>query len=397
MPRVLFFAFLSAMGVLTAEALWPALKRRRVITLTLAFLSVAAWALPVALGSGLQGVVPVIGAPLKILGSAWLVTSFILMLASLPFFALRGASALVETARRRLQRDSPNIEDPVDPGRRSFLVRMGHGLPVAAALTGVGGVVGGELPFKVKRETVRLPALNPAHDGFKIGQITDVHVGAFVSPATVRRAVQMLDAEGVDLQVMTGDLIDDLDGLDECFEALGSCRAPHGMYAVYGNHEHWRGIGHFRRKFRQASDAGKPLKVLVDDSVRLQHGGAPIRLVGVDYPFAPFRERSTVMRESADLAFAGAQPGETIICLSHHPDFFPFASERGARLTLSGHTHGGQVAILGVPLMGLLFRRILGWYRESGNLLYVSGGTGHWMPFRVGIPTEVTVLTLRTA
>ena len=393
MPRVVFFAILSVVGLAAAEAFWPALKRYRALTVSIALLSVASWALPVALGRGFHSVVPMVGAPLKILGSAWLVAAAIVVVFSFLFLALRGAGRAVRAIRNRWRRTPP--EAAVDIGRRGFLARVGKVIPAAAALAGAGGVVGGELPFRVKRETVRIPGLNPAHDGFRIGQITDTHVGAFVSPADVRRAVEALDREGVDVQVMTGDLIDDLEGLDESFEALGSCRAPHGMFAVYGNHEHWRGIGHFRRKYRQAQESGRPLKVLVDESARVIHGGAAVRIVGVDYPFAPFHQRSEIMRKSAEVAFAHAEPGETVLCLSHHPDFFPYASDHGARLTLSGHTHGGQVALLGIPIMSLLFRHILGWYRDGKNLLYVSGGTGHWMPFRIGVPAEVAVFTLR--
>ena len=129
----------------------------------------------------------------------------------------------------------------------------------------------------------------------------------------------------------------------------------------------------------------------------LDHSGTALRVVGVDYPFARGTPRSTKMKASADKAFAKINEGETVVCLSHHPDFFPFASGKGARLTLSGHTHGGQVAVLGTLMAQAFFRHVLGWYKDGANQLYVSGGTGHWLPFRVGVPAEVTVFTLRAA
>jgi hypothetical protein len=86
-----------------------------------------------------------------------------------------------------------------------------------------------------------------------------------------------------------------------------------------------------------------------------------------------------------------------VLCLTHHPDFFPLAAERGARLTLAGHTHGGQVGFWRIPLFSFSFEHMLGRYRRGDSHLYVSSGTGHCFPFRVGIPTEVTVLTLRAA
>jgi predicted MPP superfamily phosphohydrolase len=117
----------------------------------------------------------------------------------------------------------------------------------------------------------------------------------------------------------------------------------------------------------------------------------------VDYPFARTTSRQEAMQRSAERAFASARPGETLLCLSHHPDFFPIASQRGARLTISGHTHGGQVAGIGSALAHLFFKHVLGWYGDGDNKLYVSGGTGHWLPFRIGVPAEVTVLTLKAA
>ena len=90
-------------------------------------------------------------------------------------------------------------------------------------------------------------------------------------------------------------------------------------------------------------------------------------------------------------------PSVPAIVLAHHPDFFPHAAKHGAALTLSGHTHGGQVGAFGRSLTGFGFKYPLGRYRLGDSHLYVSGGTGHWFPFRLGVPREVTVLTLRRA
>jgi len=88
---------------------------------------------------------------------------------------------------------------------------------------------------------------------------------------------------------------------------------------------------------------------------------------------------------------------ELVLCLTHHPSFFPYAAQKGAHLTLAGHTHGGQVALLGMPLFWFAFEFMLGRYKSKDSHLYVSGGTGHWLPFRLGVPPEVTILTLRAA
>ncbi|MCY1030985.1 hypothetical protein OV207_05920 [Corallococcus sp. BB11-1] len=78
-------------------------------------------------------------------------------------------------------------------------------------------------------------------------------------------------------------------------------------------------------------------------------------------------------------------------------NFFSYAAERVARLTLAGHTRGGQMAFLEAPLFSFAFKHMLGRYRFRDSRIYVSGGTGHWLPFRIGVPPEVTLLTLRSA
>jgi hypothetical protein len=196
---------------------------------------------------------------------------------------------------------------------------------------------------------------------------------------------------------MTGDLIDDLSQLDGTMAALAECRAPHGMLAVLGNHEHWRGLGAVREAYAALERRGGPVRLLVDASHAFEHAGERVRVVGVDYPIGRRPgAKAEGMRRSADVAFQGAAPEEELVlCLSHHPDFFPYAAERGARLTLAGHTHGGQVAFFGIPLFGFAFEFMLGRFRRKDSHLYVSGGTGHWLPFRLGVPPEVTLLTLR--
>ncbi len=391
MTRIVFIALVHLAAWRAAVALIPSLARSRArfVVWAAAVVSVAAWLRPMFGGRGTSVGVGLLGGSSgwSLFSAAW--TVGVLGTALLGGFWL-GAGMLA----RRLR--STDVETPVNERRRRFLTGVGRGIPMAAMATGSVGVVAGSRGFVVRRETVALPGLPEALNGFKIGQITDVHVGAFVDPEDVRGAVAAMNAEGTHLQVMTGDLIDDLERLHETMEALGTCTAPHGMLAVLGNHEHWRGLPPIRRAYASAAARGRPLRLLVDESHLVEHEGAPLRVVGVDYPMG-FRSRESGMKRSAEAAFVGVQPGETVLCLSHHPDFFPHAADRGAHLTLSGHTHGGQVAFLGIPAFSFAFRHMLGRYRRADRHLYVSGGTGHWLPFRLGVPAEVTIVTLRRA
>lgn len=282
---------------------------------------------------------------------------------------------------------------PPDPSRRLFLTTAGRAVPVAAVVGSAGGVAEASRDFSLKKHEIRIENLPEALDGFRIGQITDVHVGPFISVADLRRAVERLDAEGVDLQVMTGDLIDDLDDLAGTFDALDTVKAPHGMLAVLGNHEHWRGVNRIKNAYARCRN----VRLLVDESLVLERAGASLRVVGVDYPMREWGPRHEVMARSAVAAFKDVSEDDTILCLTHHPDFFSLSAERGACLTLAGHTHGGQFAFFGLPVFRFAFDFMLGRYRKRGRHLYVSGGTGHWLPVRIGVPTEITVLTLRRA
>jgi hypothetical protein len=395
--RLIFIAALNLLGYLVLKRLWPAVATgwRRWTFAGLFLLSILAWGLPIAFGLGFHGQLPVIGAPLKLFSAAWSVTVLIVVLFGTPFVLVRWWER-----RRALASQAGGTTGLVDLERRSVLMNMGRAVPIMAMGTSSAGVLSGVSGFEVLELEVRLRDLPPALEGFRIGQITDVHVGPFISTDYLRAAVEAMNSAGVHLQVMTGDLIDDLSQVDGTMEALAACKAPHGMMAILGNHEHWRGLKRILEGYESLEERGAPVRLLVDESHVIEHGGERLRVVGVDFPIVGRRNplaRGQRMRESAEVAFQGTSPGETVLCLTHHPSFFPYAAERGAHLTLAGHTHGGQVALLGVPLFWFAFEYMLGRYRNKDSHLYVSGGTGHWLPFRIGIPAEVTILTLRKA
>lgn len=374
-----------SLSVLVPEISEP--RRRRVALPLFALIGLMAslaWLVP-------GGVLSTTG-PWKLFAAVWMVVLSMIMFV--------GAIVSVLAFADRRWRALRGVEgERVDQNRRALLGMMGRSVPVAAAATGVVGVASGSSGFVIKRETVRVEGLPKALHGFRIGQITDVHVGPFVDAADLRRAVEALNEAGTDLQVMTGDLIDDMTQLPETMAALSASAAKHGMWAVLGNHEHFRGVNAVLNAYREIAGSGAKVRLLVDESHQLEHEGARLRIVGVDYPM-PFpigTTKAEAMVRSAERAFREVTKDEFVLCLSHHPDFFDHANERGAHLTLSGHTHGGQVGFLGLPVFGFAFRYMVGRFHSAGRHLYVSRGTGHWVPFRVGMPAEVTVLTLEAA
>jgi predicted MPP superfamily phosphohydrolase len=139
----------------------------------------------------------------------------------------------------------------------------------------------------------------------------------------------------------------------------------------------------------------------VNGSVVIPHRGGSVRVVGADYPLdasgghvLPAPQQDATMRDFAARAFAGATRGETIIALSHHPEFFRIAAARGAVLTLASHTHGGHVRLGGRPLVAA-YDHMHGPYRRGDAHLDVSAGVGHWLPLRIGAPREIVIVTLR--
>jgi uncharacterized protein len=334
---------------------------------------------------------------------AWLFSGLLIVVIGTPLLLGRGFYLFgrgLLTMRKRLK----PAKAAVDMGRRNLLLSS---VPMAvltastASTVSAASTITAMKSFEIRREEIRMRGLPEALDGFRIGQITDVHVGTFIEPEHLARAVDTLNEEGVDLQVMTGDLIDDMSKVDPTFDALERCSSRHGMLAVLGNHEKFRGLRSVLAAYERVAPRGR-VRLLIDNSTVINHKGAPIRVVGVDYPMPGIGRQNTqrlqrdlYMKASAEKSFAGIREGEWIICLSHHPDFFPFAAERGAGLTISGHTHGGQIALFGKSLFNI-YDYMLGRYRRGESHLYVSGGTGHWLPFRFGVPTEVSVLTLRS-
>jgi len=330
---------------------------------------------------------------------AWSFSCLVWIVFGFPGLTIIG---LVKWVRRSLTRRRERAPQSIDEGRRQILGSLAF--PALSISLGAWGSVSGSSEFVVKKVQLTIRNWPQPLDGFRIGQITDTHVGDFVSVRTIIRAVDALNHAGVHLQVMTGDLIDDLYYLEPTFDALERCQARYGMLAVLGNHEkmHFR-LGPILDAYGARRTRGL-VRLLVDESEVIHHNGTPLRVIGVDYPMRKDAhhslrrpERLALMKKSAERAF-GALPADdrARLCLSHHPEFFPLAAKHRVSATISGHTHGGQVALFGQPLIPI-YDYMLGRYTLEDSHLYVSGGTGHWWPYRVGVPPEVTVITIRSA
>lgn len=289
---------------------------------------------------------------------------------------------------------------PTHPGRRAFLRSVSGVAPVVAASTGpVGAIAAGIRPV-LTRVDIKSDDIPAALDGLTILQLTDVHLGVFIHEDQFQAVVDVVTEAGVrpDLVVLTGDIADDFTQLPGALKRLAALTPTLGTFACIGNHEIYRG-----RETAERIYAQEGVGFLCNGGVVLEVNGSKLWLAGADDPArgvdgpAPFLARTV-----GDAMKACPADVTCKVLLSHRPRGFDSAVEHGVTLTLSGHTHGAQMALFGRSLLEPLWPEsfLLGHYTRRGprvtSHLYTSAGLGHWMPFRLNCPCEAVLVTLRS-
>jgi uncharacterized protein len=280
-------------------------------------------------------------------------------------------------------------EHPADPARRLLLTRAiagGVGLGVAG-LSGLGlrSALGA---VQVKELEVQVRNLPPALAGMKVVQISDLHIGVLLRKEWLSHVVARIRSLAPDLIAITGDLVDgSVAQLAEQVQPLAGLRAPRGVYFVTGNHEYYSGVDEWLAHLPSLG-----ITPLVNQRVEVAPGldlaGIPdLTAEGLGHPHAPDLPRT----------LAGRDPKRPLILLAHQPRQFLEAASHDVALTLSGHTHGGQIWPFGL-LVGLAQPYVAGLHRRGESQIYVSRGTGFWgPPLRVLAPAEITLLRLQPA
>ena len=239
--------------------------------------------------------------------------------------------------------------------------------------------------LRVSRGAVHLCGLPAALDGLRVLLITDVHAGPFLRPQALARVFDRLCALDPDLVLLGGDLATSrLDEFAEHAAAFRLLRAPLGVFAVLGNHDHATGAP--ARLATMVEDCG--IRVLHNSAVDLERAGRRLSLAGVD----------DLLLGRPDLEGALDGTRSPVVLLSHNPDVFFSAARRGVALVLAGHTHAGQIRLPGLPVLVRQSRYRLdeGRYRLGASQLVVSRGLGAvGLPWRVACPPEAVLLTLR--
>jgi predicted MPP superfamily phosphohydrolase len=280
----------------------------------------------------------------------------------------------------------------MDASRRLFLMNaISVGLlGAAAALVGIGYAAARKRPPRVVRVDVPIAGLPPAFDGFKIAQLSDVHLGASVIKREhLESIVEAANAESPDIVAFTGDLADGYARELRSYAApLAGLRAPDGKFFVTGNHEYYWDLHGWLPEVRRLG-----FDVLTNEHRLLRRGDAALAVAGVPDIAAAGMEPQHVHDPAA--ALRGVPEGAPKILLAHQPRGFRAAEAAGVDLQLSGHTHGGQFWPWTLVIR-LVMPFVAGLHRFQKMWLYVNPGTGTWgPPLRLGMPSEITLLTLR--
>jgi predicted MPP superfamily phosphohydrolase len=335
------------------------------------------------------------------------------------FSKRRHRSSTAVSSFTEAQNSSAMNDLPADPGRRYFFKTATAAAGAVPFLGAMYGFAAERLNYQVHRVDIPISNLPAALDGMTIAQLSDIHMSGYMPRSQVRRAVDMANDLGADLAVVTGDFITSAgDPLEECIEEIRRLSAPLGIYGCNGNHEVYANAeDRAQELFKQSG-----MKLLRHQNALISFRGAQLNLIGVDYQ----RERASGGRRIATLAGVGPLVRKDIpnILLSHNPNSFNRAAELGIELSLAGHTHGGQIQVeildhrlsparfitdyvaglymrpLFTPAKTVASQKFLHAATLHGPhaAIYVNRGLGTvGAPVRLGVPPEISLLTLRRA
>jgi uncharacterized protein len=276
----------------------------------------------------------------------------------------------------------------VDEQKRLFFSRaLAGGVLGSGALVTAFSVHEALAELVVKRVEVTLKRLPPEFDGFRIAQVSDIHIGPTLGRPFLAGIVERVNALGANLVAITGDLVDgSVEHLSRHTAPLGELKASDGVFFVTGNHEYYSGADEWIRELERLN-----IPTLRNRRVSLQRGDSYLDIAGV----TDHRADSFGDAPDYEAALGARDYSREVVLLAHQPVQVYEAQKYGVGLQLSGHTHGGQfwpwtwIILLVQPISR-------GLARVGGTQVYVNTGTGYWgPPLRSGTPPEITEIVLR--
>jgi len=317
----------------------------------------------------------------------WIASSFFAFLLVAVMAIPRGLAALA----RRWSKPELQSQD-----RRDFLGTTAAVVAGAPFVAGSYGLFYGRLNLETTAPVIKLPKLPRAFEGFRICQLSDLHIGPFMPAEQIRKYAAIANAQKADMIVLTGDFVTfDAATQYAVVEALSGLKAPFGVWGSLGNHDMWSRVeDSITELFRHNG-----VRMLRGANAPIASGSDSLNLLGVDFQsHRRFGSSPPVERLLWNIEHL-VDHDRVNILLSHNPDTFDRAAELGIDLSLAGHTHGGQLALEFIsPEIApsrLVTPYVAGWFGQPGGQLYVNRGIGTiFVPMRVGAPPEITVYKL---
>jgi predicted MPP superfamily phosphohydrolase len=293
------------------------------------------------------------------------------------------------------------------PPRAFWISELAMAVALLLFMIVLFGITRGRHFYRVRRETLQFPDLPAAFDGFTITQITDVHSGSFTNAAGVKKGLDLVNAQGSDVILFTGDLVNNkASEMDQWIPAFAGLQAPMGKFSVLGNHDYGDYIRWETPEAKQTNLARLKqvhteigFRLLLDEAITLKKDGQSITLLGVEnWGKGGFHQYGDLNKATADV------PDQAFkILMSHDPSHWEGVTldhHQHIHLTLSGHTHGMQ---FGIELFGFkwspikyVYKQWAGLYHNAGRFLYVNRGFGFLgLKGRIGMWPEVAVITLK--
>jgi uncharacterized protein len=239
---------------------------------------------------------------------------------------------------------------------------------------------------EIDRQTLPLPRLPKVFDGTQIAFLTDLHHGPFTSLDYIASVVRTTLALQPDVIILGGDYSHrETRYISPCLDVLSALKAPLGVFAVLGNHDHWLG----ERETKDGLAAAK-ITELTNGGEWISRGSERFRLAGVDDLWTG--------RVNVKSALGNTKPDDACLMISHNPDLAETLREPRVGLMLSGHTHGGQVVFPGgAPFVPSRYgqKYLRGFVEAPATDVYISRGLGtSGLPIRVGSRPEINLITL---
>ena len=279
---------------------------------------------------------------------------------------------------------------PINHSRRRFFKRsISSGAVAAAGLTATFSAGWAMMRTVVRRVDVQLDNLHPVFDGFRIVQISDLHIGPILRRNWLQGVVDKVNELKPDLIAITGDLVDgSVESLREHVAPLAQLQAPYGTFFCTGNHEYYSGAVEWCAEVNRMG-----IRVLRNEHVLITKDSARLQLAGID----DHRARGRAPGHGSDIpkAVSGCSKHHPIILMAHQPVSVHEATKNGVHFQISGHTHGGQIWPFHW-LVRLSQPYVSGLNMHETTQIYVNQGTGFWgPPMRLGSTSEITEITLQ--